>query len=108
MFDPPPPPGTQLVYYTSVSSDSNRMVVIGQLAWEISCLDICDVHTGNCLATTTITERGYMPWFTPDGREVWCFVRASAKGWSIIEDSESECIGLEPLESTPHPSGGRL
>ena len=66
-------------------------------------LDIYDLSTGEHL--TDITALGGIPWFTPDGREIWPVRNFTVEGWEIVEDGESNFIGLEPLDST-YPSGG--
>jgi len=66
-------------------------------------LSIYDMSTRECLASTA--TGGWIPWFTPDGHEVWC-VGYNVEGWSIVKDSESGVTKLEPLGLTTYPSGG--
>jgi len=88
------------VPYISISPGFDRVAVIGRGSDN---LDICDVSTGGHLAGTT--TRGWIPCFTPDGREVWC-IGHNVEGWSIVKDSESGVTKLEPLGPTAYPSGG--
>ena len=40
-----------------------------------------------------------IPWLTPDGRQIWGVSKLgpiSARGWQIIEDSESGVTRLQP------------
>ncbi|KAF9642942.1 hypothetical protein BDM02DRAFT_3124013 [Thelephora ganbajun] len=69
-------------------------------------LHLYDVSTGQCLAFVETTSNDH-PWFTLDGREVWCILPGGkADGWKIIKDSESDTTKLEHLESSVRPSGG--
>ena len=99
-FDYLEPGYRSFVPYTSISPGFDCVAVVG-------CgpdhLKIYDVSTGERLAGTA-TE-GLMPWFTPDGREVWC-MDDNMEGWTIVEDGESGVTKLEPLEPTTYPSGG--
>lgn len=91
------------VLYTSISPDLNRIAVAERSVG----LSIYDVATGKHLAHDPPAE-GPVPWFTPDGRDVWCagYLTRTVEGWSIIEDSETDLVRLEPLGPTAHPSGG--
>ena len=88
----------------SISPDLNRIAVTKCTTEGSDVLNIYDVSTGKRL-TGTATD-GRMPWFAPKGREVWCLEGGTAKGWTIIEDRESDLTKLEPLGSTTDPSGG--
>ena len=94
-----------LVPLISISPNSNYLAA----AWVPSRgdldLNIYDTSTGKRLTGTTTP--GYMPWFTPDGREVWCRIPdGSVGGWTIIGDVESGLAVLEPLGPTARPLGG--
>ena len=104
MFDYSGPLPRQLVPYTSISRAFNHFAATGDTVGESEGLNLYDIPTGKCL-TGTVT-RGHMPWFAPDGREVWCTDGYSAKGWTITEDSGSGFTKLERLGPTTHPSGG--
>ena len=106
IFDYSPPVFTILVPSTSISPDFNRIAVAGCTVEDSEGLNVYDVSTGKCVAETEI--QGYMraPWFTPDGCEVWCMGDFSTRGWTIVEESESDLTRLEPVELTAHPSGG--
>lgn len=100
MCNQPAPPFTQL-YSASISLDPNCIVIV----WG-GCegLDIYDMPTGKHLVGTTAF--GYMPWFTPDGREVWSLGGFSVRGSKIAKDNESNAIRLEHLWSAAPPSKG--
>ena len=97
-----------LTPHTSISPTLDWIAVISPTMD----LSICSVSTGECvIADVVTTYQGYMPWFTPDGYELWCMQclptgALTATGWTITEDNESDLIKLEPLESTTDPSGG--
>ena len=90
----------------SISPDFNLIAVAGCTVEESDGMNIYDASTGEYLTGTTILGYMCVPWFTPDGCEVWCKGDFSAKGWKIVEDSESGLTRLEPLESTGGPPGG--
>ena len=106
MFNYSPHPHPPLVPYISISPDSNRIASVWDKTGGSESLNIYDVSTGKRLTGTTTTNQGFMPWFTPDGREVWCTEGHSVEGWTITEDGESGLTKLEPLGPTAHPSGG--
>ena len=104
-FNYSPPPGSPLVPYTSISPDLNYIATV----WnpQDTHLFIYSVSTGECLIGTATPDQGYIPWFTPDGCEVWCQIYGrQARGWSIIKDGTSNLTKLEPLERSAHPPGG--
>ena len=92
----------------SISPDLRYIVAVEWQERPNSSLNIYDVATGKRLARTESQRSLYMPWFTPDGREVWCNNSDdhSSRGWAIVRDSESSFHKLEELESTQHPQGG--
>ena len=101
MFDYPAQEGRRtFVPYMSISPGLDRVAIVG---YGSDPLEIYDVSTGERLAGTAIG--GLMPWFTPDGREVWCMGN-SVRGWTIVKDSESGVTKLEPVGPTIQPSGG--
>ena len=63
-------------------------------------LKIYNTWTGRQLASTTTKTNMSAPYFTPDGREVWCGEApgSGVEGWAITEESESRLTRLEPLE----------
>ncbi|KAF8493168.1 hypothetical protein F5888DRAFT_1908745 [Russula emetica] len=67
-------------------------------------LHIYDASTGKHLQDARTQSPPGMPWFTPDGHEVWCW----DGGWEIVKDSESDVTKLEFLGEPPTrvPSGG--
>ena len=86
----------------SVSSDLRRIATVEAHGPIVSHLHLYDVPTGQNLGSTPI-KSGTSPWFTPDGRGVWCVAdNGEADLWEIIEGSESK-IELEHLESTIYP-----
>lgn len=101
-----PHPHPPLVSYTSISPDFSRVATVWDTKGGSEGLNIYDASTGKYLVGTTTTKQGYMPWFTLDGREVWCVEGQSAEGWTIVEDGESGVVKLEPQAPTALPSGG--
>ena len=91
-------------YIQSLSPDLSCIAVRGASKLRSGhFLEIYDVPTGTCLASTSTPERCHPPRFTRDGREVWVkFSRSGEKGWEIIEDNESGAMELKPRE---FPSG---
>jgi len=92
----------------SISPDLHHVAVVWNRASMGSYLCIHDVHTGQHLQT--VTQDLYSisaPWFTSDGREVWCTrSRGGLDGWKIVEDSKSDITELEYLGSTTHQLDG--
>ena len=89
----------------SMSSDLRRVAIVEARGHTVSCLQLCDVPTGQCLGSMPI-KSVTSPWFTPDGRGVWCVAdNGEADLWEIVEGSESK-IELEHLESSIHPPDG--
>jgi len=96
----------------SVSPDLHHIAAAGARAdydtHMCSYLCLYDVPTGQLLGTVT-QDYGFIhtPWFTPDGREVWCRRdRNEPDRWRIVEDSKSDVTELEYLGSTTHRSDG--
>ena len=90
----------------SLSPDLSRIAIVGgtfESEGSILGLEIHDVTTGACLASTT-TASNSSPWFARDGREVWTPSRSENKGWEIIEDGVSGAGELKPLEETLYSS----
>ena len=92
--------------HISISPDLSRFAISGNPRGStFTDMEIRDVSTGRCLASTT-TTRLMVPWFTPDGREVWCVDQdCSTYRWKIVEDSESGATELKPLTPTARPPG---
>jgi len=76
----------------------------------VSGLCLYDVPTGQQLDTATAyqNESSFpIPWFTPDGREVWCVGdEGEVDRWELVEDTESDATELEYLGSTTHLPDG--
>jgi len=90
-----------------VSPGFNHVAIMGKTesTSDPYVLNLYDVSTGKYLAGTNL--RGYRPWFTPDGREVWFTADdGTVQGLSIVEDHESNAIRLERLEPSARPSEG--
>ena len=103
IFDHPLPHG--LSPPVSISPDLKYIAAVE--GWLNSSLNIYDVATGRRLASAESWTGLHMPWFTPDGREVWCSHRYGLPtGWAFVRDSESSFHKLEKLEPTQHPQGG--
>ena len=102
-LDQPPFERSPLV---SISPDLKYIAAVEGLGGFNSSLNIYDVAAGKRLAGAK-SQMLYMPWFTPDGREVWCSgLHGLTTGWAIIRDSESSFHKLEELEPIQHPQGG--
>ena len=88
------------------SPDLHYVAIMGLPGPNYSCLDLYDANTGQHLQIVT-QDSIYTPWFTPDGREVWCMRgRDGMVGWKIVEDSKSDVTELEYLGSiTDQPDG---
>jgi len=90
-----------------VSPDLHRIAITesrsGLYKRLYSDLFLYDVPTGQRLGIV-ITDLGYhsfpVPWFTPDGGEVWCMGDYDADRWKIVEDGKSNVIELEHLGPT--------
>ena len=68
-------------------------------------LRIYDMSTGKYLAGTE--SGGDMPWFTPDGHEVWCRSTVSkGEGWAIDRHRGSDVTKLQDLNPSGSPPGG--
>ena len=87
--------------YISISPCCSRIAVAEDLAGDRN-LSIYDISTGERLGDIGMEKEG-TPWFTPDGCEVWVVDSFSAGRWAIVEDEESDLIGLKPLKSTAFP-----
>ena len=105
IFDRPLP--HRLLPTVPISPDLKYFAAVELQGWPNSSLNIYDVATGRRLARTE-SRLLYMPWFTPDGREVWrgLLDDGRATGWAIVRDSESSFHKLEELEPTQHPQDG--
>ena len=82
----------------SISPDFNHIAIAGVDVRGFIGLNIYDMATGKYLAGTPST--GGMPWFTPDGREIWCCLPDKVQGWSIVRDGESDFLKMEHLGQT--------
>ena len=84
--------------HTSMSPDFNYVAITHDKSGGYMALNIYDVSTGKCLTGTRTDAE--IPWFSPDGREVWCLGSSSVERWRIVEDADSGLTKLEPLEPT--------
>ena len=90
--------------HVSISPDL-KCIALATDSGNSDSLGIYDVSTGECLAGTEL--EGYMPWFTPDGQEVWCLPYGmEPRGWTITKDTRSNVVGLDSLGPAAQPSGG--
>jgi len=98
VFDhPPPPPGR--LRFASISPDFNHLAITREEDGGGG-VDIYDASTGKHLfgiPTRYVTG----PWFTRDGREVWCDLRSQ----KIIMGGGSDVIRVERLEDDDPPGG---
>ena len=94
-----PPPGR--LRFASISPDFNHLAITREEGG--GGVDIYDASTGKHLfgiPTSFVTR----PWFTRDGREVWC----DSSSQKIIMGGGSDVIGVEPVGDGDVPSGGYL
>lgn len=99
-FDHSPSLEGSLTPSAAISPDLRRIVVVGETMEGGVGLNIYDVSTGKHLAGTALGNAWGQPWFTPDGREIWCdALYGREAGWAIVEDSVSGHFRLEFLES---------
>ena len=104
-FGHPPFPPLPLRPTTSVSPDLHYVAIVEGRELD-SCLHLYDVPTGQRLASVPM-ELYSSPWFTTDGRQVYCAADGGEVAlWEIIRDNESNGIRLERRDSTPHPPDG--
>lgn len=105
-FDPSPFLGVPVTPSAAMSPDLKRLVVMGEdVGGEIG-LNLYDVSTGQRLAGIPLGNAWRLPFFTSDGREIWCDAfHGREMGWAIVEDSESGHPTLEPLDSRQHQRG---
>ena len=100
-FEHSTPPEFPPMSSASISTDFNHIAVADMALG----LRIYHIATGKYLVGAE--SGGDMPWFTPDGHEVWC--RSSvgeAEGWAIGRRSGSDVTGLQDLDPTGGPPGG--
>jgi len=90
-----------------MSPDLHHVAILRYSDTNYSYLGLYDARTGQHLQTVTRDYFIYAPWFTPDGRGVWC-VRSGGGlvGWKIVEDGKSDVTELEYLGSTEHRPDG--
>lgn len=85
----------------SVSPDLQYVAIV-----ERSCLNLYDVPTGRRLTSDSIGSDPN-PWFTADGRQIWCVTDSGgAELRKIARDSESNGTRLERLDPTGHQPDG--
>jgi len=101
VFDhPPPPPGW--LHFASISPDFNHLAITREEDGGGG-VDIYDASTGKHLfgiPTRYVTR----PWFTRDGREVWC----DSNSQKIIMGGGTDIIRVEPVGRGDAPPGGYL
>ena len=98
--DPPAP-------NTSISLGLDRIAVVVWDSGGFIAMNVCDLSTGKWLQSTSEGGRELLPtnpWFTPDGREVWCLDEGQ-HGWALTEDENSNLTELESLGLGTSPSG---
>ncbi|KAF9643640.1 hypothetical protein BDM02DRAFT_3272924 [Thelephora ganbajun] len=91
----------------SVSPDLRRIAIAvykrGDDYGDYYSFRLYDVPTGQRLASDRVDLQTNI-FFSPDGREVWSVSGGmNLNGWKIIEDSESDTIRVERLESSIGP-----
>lgn len=119
------PPRSDGAPCAAISPDLNRITIINRTTPPLDNLNVYDMSSGKRLADTIM--KGRIPWFAPNGREVWCSEGLSTRGWTtvghmgsglanleglptrgwtIVEDRESDLTRLDPIGPTTEPSGG--
>ncbi|KAF9646211.1 YVTN repeat-like/Quino protein amine dehydrogenase, partial [Thelephora ganbajun] len=90
--------------FASISPDLHSIAILEDHTFSCS-LYLHDAPTGQCLGYLRIDGRGdKRPWFTSDGREVWCITyQGEANGLTITKGSESGVIELGVLGPTSQP-----
>jgi len=109
----------QLSPAISTSHDLHRIAVVEMASdyddddddyTPMSGLCLYDVPTGQHLGTVSAYQNEScfpIPWFTPDGHEVWCVGdEGEVDRWELVKDTESDAIELEYLGSTTHLPDG--
>ena len=104
IFNYSPPLLKVLPWSASVSPDFTHIATGTYVEQEAGGLNIYNISTGK-LTHTLSQKGGSVPWFTPDGHEIW-FCSFAVEGWTIIRDSESNIAKLEYLGPDRGPSGG--
>ena len=91
---------------TSVSPDLCHIAIVEGRGHMDSCLHLYDVRTGQRLTSAPVGSEP-SPWFTADGRQVWCVADSGeVKLWGIVEDGKSNGTRLKYLDSTTQPPDG--
>jgi len=104
-FNHPPFPTSASRPTTSVSPDLRHAAVV-EHRQSGSHLHLYDVRTGDCLASVSMGLET-SPWFSPDGREIWCVTDdGEVDLWEIIENGESVVTNLEHRGSPIHLPDG--
>ena len=105
-FQHPPFPNVALRPTTSVSPDLRYIAIVEECGRMKSSLHLYDVPTGECLASVPMGSEP-IPWFSADGRQVWCVADGGeTELWGIVEDGESNIVELRRLDSILHPPDG--
>ena len=104
-FNHPPFPTSAPRPTTSVSSNLRHAAIV-EHGFTGSHLHLYDVRTGDCLASVPM-GRETSPWFSLDGREIWCVTDGGeAELWEIIENGEPAATNLEYRGSPIHLPDG--
>ena len=106
-FDRPGQYRTTGAPFASISPDLNLIAIAESTAETPNLLTIFDVSTGKRLASTThrYLLHLWIPWFTPDGHDIWCSGEPE-EGWTIIEGDKPDHVKLNPVEPGVSPLGG--
>ena len=87
---------------TSISPDLCRVAHVGTSSGTrpVGSLNIYEVGTGRYVGGTVPTFN--MPWFSPNGKEIWCGGEVDKKeGWEIVKSDGSPSVSLVPLTGDP-------
>lgn len=93
--------------FASISPDLNLIAIAESTAETPNLFTIFNVSTGKRLASTThrYLLHLWIPWFTPDGHDIWCSGEPE-EGWTIIEGDKPDHVKLNPVEPGVSPLGG--
>jgi len=86
---------------TSISPDLSKFscVATSSEVMPVGTLDIYDVKTGGRVGNTTASFD--MPWFSPNGEQIWCGEVDRMEGWKIVKSDDPPLINLVRLAGNP-------
>jgi len=94
-----------VLIHAAISLDFSRIAIVEPRMAELGDrISIYDMTTGKHL--TGAQSKGWLPWFTPDGCEVWCSIADKVEGWAIVMDRESNLLNMKSLGPPRHRQEG--